>query len=220
MRVLVLGAAGPLGTGVVSRLVARGDDVVAFVRRPGSPVTSRVVEVVGDARDQRAVRAAIARTDAVVDVIGAGTLARSHVESVVIANVVAVMNQLGPRRLIAMSAGMVARTNPLLDLVLKPTIFRHILAEHRRVEEIVSRSNLDWTIVRPPRLVSRRARGYATTTGTRYSGSVCIAREDVAAFIVDALARAAFIRQAVFVSSRRPGSAGQRAEGSRDQEKP
>jgi hypothetical protein len=40
-----------------------------------------------------------------------------------------------------------------------------------------------------------------TSTGPRYIGSMSIARHDVAQFIVDELARSAFIQQAVFVSS-------------------
>jgi hypothetical protein len=51
--------------------------------------------------------------------------------------------------------------------------------------------------------VSRPARGYAAFTGTRYSGSTSIAREDVAQFIVDELTQRAFVRQVVFVSTAR-----------------
>jgi putative NADH-flavin reductase len=159
--------------------------------------------VVGDARDRDAVRAALVEADAVVDALGGGTLGRNDLESTAITHIVAAMRQLGLRRLIAMSAGMAARTNPILDYVLKPTIFRHILAEHRRVEAIVRATDLDWTLVRPPRLVSCPPRGYRVSTGVRYSGSLSIPRSDVAEFIVDELAQAAFIRQAVFVSGAR-----------------
>jgi uncharacterized protein YbjT (DUF2867 family) len=201
MRVAVLGAAGDLGSAVVRKLIERGNEVTAFVRRAGSARIAGAPEAVGDARDAAAVRAAVAGADAVVDVVGAGTLGPSDLESTVIANVVKAMNEIGPKRLIAMSAGMVARTNPMLDYVLKPTVFRHVLAEHRRVEEFVTHTDLSWTIVRPPRLVSRPGRGYVASAGTRYRGSLSIGREDVAEFIVDALAKAAFVRQAVFVSS-------------------
>jgi putative NADH-flavin reductase len=203
MRVAVLGAAGALGSEVVRLLIARGDEITAFVRRAGSATAAHVAECVGDAREPEAVRAALVGAEAVVDVVGAGTLGRTDLESTVIANVVNAMSAFGSKRLIAMSAGMVVRTNLVLDYLLKPTIFRHILAEHRRVEEVVMRADLDWTIVRPPRLVSRPARGYAAFTGTRYSGSMSIAREDAAQFIADELTRRAFVRQAVFVSAAR-----------------
>lgn len=54
-----------------------------------------------------------------------------------------------------MSAGMVALDWVLFKYVLRPLIFRHILAEHRRVEEIVKASSLAWTIVRPTALTNR-----------------------------------------------------------------
>jgi putative NADH-flavin reductase len=204
-RVVVLGAAGELGSEVVHRLVARRYEVTAFVRRPGSAQAAHVAEVVGDARDREAVRSALVGADAVVDALGGGTLRRNDLESTAMMHIVAGMHQLGIRRLMAMSAGMVVRTNPILDCVLKPTIFRHILTEHRRVEAIVMATDLDWTLVRPRRLVSRLPRGYNVSTGVRYSGSLSIPRSDVAEFIVDELAQAAFVRQAVYVSASSSG---------------
>ena len=63
-------------------------------------------------------------------------------------------------------------------------------------------ADLDWAIVRPRSCRDQRG-GYASSTGTRYSGSTSIAREDVAQFIVDELTQRAFVRQAVFVSTAR-----------------
>jgi putative NADH-flavin reductase len=181
--------------------MARGDEIVALIRRSGSAPSGVSTEVVGDARDGASIRAAIKGADAVIDTIGAGTLKKNNLESTVIAGVIDAMKELAVTRLIAMSAGMVARTNPVLDHLLKPTLFRHILAEHEHLEEIVRRSGLRWTLVRPPKLTNRLARGYVTSTGPRYIGSMSISRHDVARFIVDELARSAFIQQAVFVSS-------------------
>ena len=200
-RVAVLGAAGDLGREVVRRLVDRGNEVNAFVRRPSLLKSVCVQEFIGDARDAEAVQAALAGTHAVVDVVGAGTLRRNDLESTVIANVVAGMQQLRIKRLIAMSAGMVVKTNLILDYVLKPTIFRNILAEHQRVEAIVRASDLDWTLVRPPRLVCRAPRGYVVSSGSQYSGSLSVARGDIAQFIADELIGNKFVCQAVFVSS-------------------
>ena len=58
--------------------------------------------------------------------------------------------------------------------VLRPLIFRHILAEHRRVQEIVRAGVLTWMIVHPSALTNQPPRGNVAslTTGT-----------DLAAFI-------------------------------------
>jgi uncharacterized protein YbjT (DUF2867 family) len=87
MRVAVPGAAGALSSAVVRRLSARGDEITAFVRRGGSATAAPVAEFVGDAREPEAVRAALVGGEAVVDVVGTGTLGPTDLESVVMANV-------------------------------------------------------------------------------------------------------------------------------------
>lgn len=68
---LVTGAAGFLGLYVVEHLVARGDEVRAFVRRPSETLARLGVEVVqGDIRDASAVSAACAGRDVVYHVAG------------------------------------------------------------------------------------------------------------------------------------------------------
>lgn len=97
---------------------------------------------------------------------------------------------------------MVALDWAQFKYVLRPLIFRHILAEHRRVEEIVKASALDWTIVRPTALTNRSPTGYVASLQLQPKAFVT-SRADVAAFIADELEKNGYIRQAVFVTSRR-----------------
>jgi uncharacterized protein YbjT (DUF2867 family) len=76
------------------------------------------------------------------------------------------------------------------------------LAEHRRVEEIVKASTLDWTIVRPSALTNRPQTGYTASLELQRRAFVT-ARADVAAFIADELESDQYVRQAVFIVSRR-----------------
>jgi uncharacterized protein YbjT (DUF2867 family) len=75
------------------------------------------------------------------------------------------------------------------------------LAEHRRVEEIVRASALDWTIVRPSALSNRAPTGYVASLKLQPKAFVT-ARGDVAAFIADELESRKYVRQAVFIASR------------------
>src|SRR6516225_8165452 len=113
-----------------------------------------------DARDRIAVTKAIHGFEGVVNVVGGGTLRRNDVASSTSAVVVAAAQDAGVNRYFAMSAGMVALDWPLFQYVLRPLIFRHILAEHRRVEDIVRASTLEWTIARPSALTNHLAQGY------------------------------------------------------------
>src|SRR6516225_9213394 len=200
MRVVILGAAGQLGREVVRDLLARGHTVRAAVRRRPEPALPAPVEIrIADARNKSDICAAISGSDAVVNVIGGGTLRRNEVASSTSSVAVPAAQDAGVRRYFAMSAGMVALDWALFKYVLRQLIFRHILAEHRRVEEIVKASALDWTIVRPTALTNRPATGYIASLELP-PRSFGTSRADVAAFIADELERNDYVRQAVFVA--------------------
>src|SRR5215469_13047536 len=201
MRVVVLGAAGQLDRETVHTLSARGHAVCTAVRRLPVPSFADSVELrLADARNRADLLTAISGFDAVVNVIGSGTLRKNDVASTTSTVAVAAAEHAGVHRYVAISAGMVALEWPLFKYVLRPLIFRHILAEHRRVEEIVKASTLGWTIVRPTALTNHPAKGYLASLNVQ-SRSYVTTRADVAAFITDELERNQYVRQAVFVAS-------------------
>jgi uncharacterized protein YbjT (DUF2867 family) len=203
MRVIVLGANGQLGGEVVRHVAARGHKATAFVRRPPNGLLDKTVEIrLGDARKREDLIAALPGHEVVINAIGSGSLRKSDVESSTTAVAVATAQQLGISRYIAMSAGMVALDWPLFNYLLRPLIFRNIMAEHLRIEEIVKASALRWTIVRPPKLTNGPPRGYVASLELQQR-SFSVARADVAAFIADELESNKYVRQAVFVASRR-----------------
>jgi uncharacterized protein YbjT (DUF2867 family) len=206
VRVVVLGAAGQLGREVVNALDPRAHTVVAVVRRPPVPAFASTVQVChADARKNAELRATFRQHDVVVNAIGAGTLRRNDVESSTTAVAVAAAADAGVDRYLAMSAGMVALGWPLFKYVLKPLFFRHIVAEHLRVEEIVRATTLAWTIVRPPKLTNGLPTGYVASLEPQPQ-AFSAARADVAAFIADELGKCEYTRKAVFVASRRKAS--------------
>ena len=206
MRVIVLGAAGLLGREVVREVGARGNEVTAFVRRPPTLAFDKGVRMeTGDARDLPSVSRVIEGHDAVVNTIGGRTLRYNDVESSTTAIAVNAASNVGVRRYIAISAGMVALEPPvslLFRFVLRPLLFEHIYAEHLRVEAIVRASTLLWTIVRPPRLTMRPPRGYIASLELQ-KGSLSASRADLAAFIATEIEKNGYVCRAVFVASRR-----------------
>ena len=203
MRLAVFGAAGQLGREVVTALAARKHAVRAVVRRPPVPALDSSVDIqIADAREMAAIRRALAGCDAVVNAIGAGTLRRNNVESTTTAIAVDAAEELGIQRYIAMSAGMVALDWFIFKYVLRPLIFRNIYAEHCRVEAIVKASSVAWTIVRPPKLTNGPPTGYVAGL-ERDPKLFSAARADVASFIADEVEERKYVRQAVFVASRR-----------------
>ena len=203
MRIVILGAGSQLGREVVRALVARGHTVCAAVRRSPDPAFDSMVEVrLADARNKADIRAALTGCDVVVNVIGGGTLRRNDVASTTTAVAAPVAQEVGVERYIAMSAGMVALDRPFFKYILRPLIFRHILAEHCRVEEIVKASALAWTIVRPSVLTNHLPRGYVASLELQPRAYIST-RADVADFIADEVENKAYVREAVFITSHR-----------------
>jgi uncharacterized protein YbjT (DUF2867 family) len=155
-----------------------------------------------DARNSEQIRSALSGADAVINGIGGSTLRRNEVASSAPAVVVPTVEAAGIERYIAMSAGMVALDWLLFKYVIRPLIYRHILAEHNRVEAIVRASSLQWTIVRPTALTNHPAKGYVASLALQ-PRSFMTTRADVAAFITDELGANAYVRKAAFVASRR-----------------
>ncbi|MBX7430706.1 NAD(P)H-binding protein [Mycobacterium sp. Y57] len=169
MRVAVFGANGPTGRLLVRLLADRGHEVLASTRHPGDfPLdteadTARRVSVVEvDVFQRQSIITAVDRADAVLSVLGV-PFTRRPVDtfSAGAANIVAAMRDAGVRRLAVVSSTGAHhyrnRRNASLSLriaepIISRTIGRTVYADMRRMEEVVTDSGLDWTIVRPSTL--------------------------------------------------------------------
>jgi nucleoside-diphosphate-sugar epimerase len=168
MKVLVTGATGFVGSHLAEALRQRGDDVTALARssRKAEPLTSQGVTVIpGDLHDLMALQRAMEGQNVVYHVAGL-VAARNEAEFLWAnrdgtENVVAAMTRAGVSRLILVSslaaAGPAPRGAPLSgDEPARPVTAygRSKLA----AEQIVRRSGLSWSIVRPPIVYGPRDR--------------------------------------------------------------
>ncbi len=207
-KVLVFGAGGRLGSEIVAALLVEGFSVTACVRNPDryvAPTTVRVIK--GDAMDAASVKLALEGQCAVVNAIGAGTLRKNKVESQTTSILLRALCESRVRRYVGMSAGMVeVGVLPLGMLaatvfrLLLVTLFRNIREEHRAVEKLIRDTNLDWTIIRPPRLTSGQlATDYSVSTKHIIPGAMSVSCATVARFIASELRQNRFVRKAVFI---------------------
>lgn len=162
MRIAVLGATGGVGSLVVDRLLARGDEVTALVRPdpgvPGPRLPERAGLTVhtGELADLDVVRRTVAGADAVLSALGPSTDREGRGMPVAegTAHVVEAMTAAGVRRYVGLATPSVAdpRDRFTLQGWLAPRIVRVLLpravAEVRAMSEIVRSSGLDWTLVR------------------------------------------------------------------------
>jgi putative NADH-flavin reductase len=209
MRVVVLGATGGIGRSVVDAARAAGHEVVAFGRDPSrlASLGHGVVIATGDATDGDAVARSLVGADAVINALGPTTRSREEVSrfETIARNLIAGMRGAGVRRLVDLGgAGITLRDEhkPLggrIASLIVRAIVPHVVAAKQREYEIIADSDLDWTIVRPPRVTERPATG-RTTAGERLAGR-SITRDDLARFMVEQLTDTTYVRKAPFVSS-------------------
>lgn len=195
MNIVIFGATGPTGRLLLQQGLS-GDynyTITAVARKPEAIELhdERLRVVRGDVLDAASVEQAIAGQDAVIAVFGGQyTFKPVTLYSIGAQNIVNAMEKLQIQRLVAVTSG---GTNPVHDAhegfvfgkIIKPTIGRTIYADMGRMEQIVMASSLDWTIVRPARLINipeigkyRIEEGYGLPNGGKTS------RADLADFML------------------------------------
>lgn len=194
MDVVVLGAGGRTGHGVVAEALARGHTVTAVVRRPPEPPLAGVRLVTGDARDAASLAAALAGVDAVLSAMGPAGDDPGTQYSDAVAGLVAAMAASPVRRLVITANDRVIDDDPLTGP------YAGVSADHRRALATLRASGLDWTVVATPMLRDGGSRGgYGAVVDARGPGEE-IDRGDFARAVVDALDRDAWIGHVVGVS--------------------
>ena len=203
MRLFLIGGTGRTGQLVLKRALDLGHDVTALVRaRSGLPGQGRLTLVEGSALDSGLIARTLPGHDAVISILGR----RSRRDDTLLRDGAAALidgaRNSGVRRYLVVSQGLhFATRNPLI-LVLK-CVFTSELADSGAMERRVQASNLDWTIVRAPRLLDGgSAVGYRVERDRRPPGPLSMQRADLAAFLVDEVRRGDHIRAVVGIAAR------------------
>jgi putative NADH-flavin reductase len=169
MKLAVFGANGPTGRLLTKLALDEDHDVVAFTRHPDAfPIEHRRLQVVaGDVHDSAAVAGAIDGTDAVLSTLGV-PFAKTPITvySDGVANIIAGIRSAGIKRLACVSSSAVGpHPEPLggfiFEKILQPYVInklgKTLYDDIRRMEAMVSDSDLAWTIVRPSGLFEAEA---------------------------------------------------------------
>jgi putative NADH-flavin reductase len=221
MKITIFAATGGIGRQLLAQAVAAGHEVTVVVRNPKAlPAEVRVVTADLAAADPIALEQAVRGADAVLSGLGARTAADAGVAWRGTQAIVQAMKSTGVRRLVVVSAAPVgtvpspARPNPpkhdpgdgflmrhLLAKIVKVVLRKHY-ADLAQMEDVLGASELDWTVIRPPRLTDKPLTGtYRTAYGRNIRGGVAIPRADVAHLMLRVLEQPEAIRQVLGASS-------------------
>ena len=205
MRLFLLGATGGTGRELVDQALRRQYRMTAYVRTPHKLAPrDRLTVVQGDLLNVQAVTDALAGHDAVLSAVGPPgpgqtTIMRDSAKATVMA-----MKSAGVRRLLILGVAMLFDDAGILARLLRKIILRNIANDAGAMELVVRRSGLDWTIVRPPRLMNGPLTGrYAIADGCLPNGAgraARISRADVAHFLLDEAERPAHVGRVVGIA--------------------
>jgi putative NADH-flavin reductase len=202
MRVALLGGTGRIGGLLLAQALESGHEVTVLARNTDALTPAGgLTTISGDATDAQAVAATVDGADAVLSALGPrGAKAPSPLESAA-RNTVLAMSKTGARRLICVSAaGAFIEGDPNMSAVVKfilPKVFATQFADVRAMEQVIRASDLDWTLVRPTRLVnSGVTQKYRTAPDYAPPGGRKISRADVAQFIGTVLEQDAWLKAA------------------------
>lgn len=111
------------------------------------------------------------------------------------------MRQVGVRRVAVESTAFLFKDSFLPPAHLIGKLFFPItVADAAAMEQIIGKSGLDWTIVRPPRLTNKpRTGNYRVREGHLLGFGFTISRADVADFMIETVEKRASIRKVVGV---------------------
>jgi putative NADH-flavin reductase len=207
MKLTIFGATG---TCLVQQALSAGHQVTAVVRDPARlavPAQQRLRIVTADVLDPAAISPAVDGADAVTTAVGPGTGA-STLRQDSTRSIIRAMQKTGTRRLLMVSGSVVADEgeSPFMRYLLKPlvrrTFLRHVYADMRRAEDEIHDSSLDWTIIRPPALTNKPARGtYRTATDRNLPHGFTISRADLAAYMLTLLDDPATVHRHVAIAN-------------------
>jgi putative NADH-flavin reductase len=211
MRLTIFGATGRTGTYLVEQALTAGFDVTAVARDPkrlAAPPHPRLHIVTADVMDPVAMVPIVDGADAVVSALGPNGRGSTSVSAQSTRSIVEAMEKCGARRLVTITGSIVDDTGNGLVMrrLIKPfarrTFLREVCADMRSAEDALHASDLDWTIVRPPRLTAKPPAGtYRTALGTNVPRGLTISRADLAASVLRLLDDPATVRRHVFVAS-------------------
>jgi len=195
-RIAIFGASGRTGLQVVKQALDLGYSVTAIVRNPDAfPLRHERLDVrKGDVLNLSTFEDILMDHDAVISALGALSNKPTVLFSDGISNILAVMRKHHIHRVMAVSALAVEinSTMPLwmrifIKNILQP-LLRHIYADTLRMEQIIMKSDVEWTIVRPPQLTDKNASGiYRVAVGKNLANAKKISRADLAHYLLNNL---------------------------------
>ena len=207
----VFGTSGRTGKLFTELVLKEGYKVRALVRQPVRlSLQHPNLEIMqGDTSDPIKVEETIKTTEAVIDLIGPGKGSSSDLQRTATRHILQAMHQNHVKRLIVLASvpfGVLdsndkpSLMNKLMLLMAKG-LMAGMVEDARGHIDLIKQSNLNWTVVRAPRLNDQASQGKYRVGYLDASTGKDISRVDVAAFMLESLKNDTYIQQMPLLSN-------------------
>ena len=192
-NILVFGASGGTGLEVVEQALEAGHKVSAVLRHPDKfPIRHEQLRIIkGDVLNSITYENTFFGMDVVISCLGTRNREATVVYSQGVTNILQAMQKVGMDRIICLSAGAVEiapNTSFLMKFLIKnilQKLFKYSYADMLLMEGILHGSNLNWTVIRPPRLLNGDRTGkYRTSINEIIPNMSSLNRADLADYII------------------------------------
>lgn len=216
MKLAIFGATGKTGRHLVQQGLEKGHELAVLVRDPAKLglQNPKLRVVKGDVlSDTAAIEQTVSGADAVVVALGATAMKKgTRIVEEGTRAVVEGMKRAGVRRLLVVSVLGAHETRqqsgflfhrivrPLMS-VLAPTVHHIVFVDKERMEDNVRQTDLDWTLVRAPRLVEKPFTGKWRTVMPGEPGLTmqALSFADLAGFLLEAAGDPKLVKTAPIV---------------------
>lgn len=213
MKITILGSTGFVGKVLITKAIAAGYQVKTLARNPEKleEIKDRIEIITGSVFESSSIESAIEGSEVVLSTIGPPQ--RNPGDPVqyekAMKKIVSAMDKYGIKRLIHIGgAAHQGGENEVWDFNRKLLrLFLNLLGKQILVAkhlewEVLKSSDLDWTLVRPPRIANEVASGTISADEKRLK-SLKIKVGDLTDFILQQITSQEWIRKAPLVSSTR-----------------
>jgi len=208
MKIALFGASGRTGSMLLDEALAAGFAVTAYARNPESIKSEHpnLKVVAGYLNEKEKLKSVISGSDACISTLG-GTSLTKHSHEIIegIDNIVTIMEEEKVKRFIYLSsfgAGDSRKFMPQpIRFIIADIMLFVPLADHNANESRITKSQLNWTIVRPGGLTNG-AKTDNLKHGcemTKIKGSLSISRSNVAAFLLDQVTNKDYVNKSVWL---------------------